>query len=98
MLAAKSLDDRRKQSSGDRFIASDSHLSRGGVGEKLDILHALPHLVENRRRTVEKGRAIDGRFDSLRSAIQETDPRRAFEFAKGLRYGRLGNVQVFCRL
>src|SRR5207253_9127067 len=47
MPSGELIDDGRYQSTSYGFIASNAQLARSRVGEKFDLLHALPQLVED---------------------------------------------------
>src|SRR5262245_45548922 len=73
-------------------------LAGGRIGQKLDLSHTLPQLIENDDPTFGKGAAIKRQFDTLRAAIEQRHTQRAFEVCNGLRDHRPRNGEALCSL
>src|SRR5207245_4274022 len=71
ILAAKSFQDGREQAGSECLPTPNSNLTCGGIGEELDLLHALLKLVEDGYATLEKRTAINCSLDALRVAIEK---------------------------
>lgn len=70
------IDHRGNEACGERRDAPDPHFSSGGIGEKLDVLHALSQVVKNRHSAIEQRPTIFGRLDPLAVAIQQSHAER----------------------
>jgi hypothetical protein len=67
---AEPLDDGRNEARGHQGRASDPHFSSRRVGEELDVLQALPQVVEYRHAAIEQRAAVFGWLDALAMAIE----------------------------
>ena len=68
----EAIDDGRDEARAERRGAPDPHLARGRVGEELDVLDALPQLIEGSMAATEYGAPVFGEFDAVRISLQET--------------------------
>ena len=60
--------------------ASDPHFPGRGVGEKLDVLHALAQVIEYGHPAIEQRAAILRRLDPLAVAIEQAYAERMLQF------------------
>src|SRR4029079_2424833 len=66
----------RDKACGDRRRCPDAYIARAWVGEKIDVLDALPQLVEGGVAAAEHGAAVVGEFDSTRVSLQQAHSER----------------------
>jgi hypothetical protein len=97
-LASQSLDNGWQEPCRVNFTAPDSKLSGRWIGQELNLLHALPKVVEGGDAAVEQGTAVHRRLDSMRTAIEKTDADRMFQLPDRLRHYRLGDRKILRRL
>src|SRR5215208_7213949 len=71
MPSGKPVGNGGHKARGERGDASDPHLPRSGIGEKLDVLQALTQVVEDSRSTGEQRATELGRLDPLAVAVQQ---------------------------
>ena len=73
--------DHRDEARAERGGAPDPHLARGRVGEELDVLDALPQLIEGSMAATEYGAPVFGEFDAVRISLQETHSEGVLQLA-----------------
>ena len=70
----EAIDDGRDEARAERGGAPDPHLARGRVGEELDVLDALPQLIEGSMAATEYGAPVFGEFDAVGISLQVALP------------------------
>src|ERR1700736_1401021 len=98
MSAIEPLDDVRNKARGERLSASDPCRSDGRVEQRLDVLHAMPQLVEYSQTTLNQCSAIECRFDAVWCAVQQRCAEQVLHVGNSLRNRRLGDCQNSSRL
>src|SRR5260370_40898635 len=94
ILLQEAIEDGRGQSRRHRFGASDAQFPGRGVGQELDVLYALPQLIEDRTAAGEERAAIHGRLDALWASIEEAHPERVLQIRDCLRHYRVRDGEM----
>jgi hypothetical protein len=89
MEARHPLNDGRKNSSRNRFRASDPHFPNRGVCQELDVLDPLSQFIERNPPALYQRVGIERGHDTARRAIQQPNRQRMFQGSDGLRNGLL---------
>src|SRR5262249_32994916 len=58
----------------DRIGRSNADLALGWIGEEIDVLHALPQIVEDRDAALRERQAVGRRHHATATAVDEFDP------------------------
>src|SRR5260221_114782 len=80
VLAAKPFEHCGEQPGDNGFIASDPDLAECPIAEKLNIPHPLTQVVKNGCCAVEERATIGGWLDASVMSIEQTHPKRMFQF------------------
>ena len=94
ILPVKPTDQRREQPVEYCLVTSESDFPKRRITEKLNVLYALTEVIKDGRGTVEQCATMDGRIDTLLTAIQETHAHRVFQFRDRARNRWLGRVEA----
>src|SRR4029450_8123704 len=98
ILQRKPLDYGRNKASSEKVVASNSHFSSGGIGEKFDVLDSLTEVIEHSRSAIEKDPTVLGQLDALRVAVEQSHANSAFQFGDRPGNGGLGRIEERGRL
>ena len=80
------------------FVRTDSNVTNCRIGQKLDILHRLPQVIEYSRAALKQGAAILGRFNALAAAVEQAYANGVLQLRDRPRNGGLGSIQDRGRL
>jgi hypothetical protein len=78
VLPRQPMDHRKYDTLRQGWAAADSHLTCGGVGEKLDILQSLINLIEGGDAAFEQSAAVLRRLNAPRAAVEQSNAERMF--------------------
>jgi hypothetical protein len=81
-----------------RFGRSDADFALSRIGKKVDVLHTLPQVVENRDAMPRERKTISCWHDAAPAAVQEANSESVFQLDDRLGNGGLGDVETLCRL
>jgi hypothetical protein len=93
ILAAEPTKHCGDQSANDGLVGSNPNFANGRIGKKLDVLHRLAQVVEDRQSAVEQSSTVLGWFDALAVAFEQADTNGMFQFRDRPRNGGLPGVQ-----
>ena len=85
ILPRKAIDNGRDKSCCHRFGTSDPYFSSIGIGQKFDLFHALPELVEHGDAALEQCAAVDRGLDPMRSPVEEAEPDSMLDVSTGMK-------------
>src|SRR5215467_15587858 len=80
----KPMDDRPQECRQSGHRTSNSYLAAGWVGQELDVLHALPQLIEHCARTRQQGVSVRGELNAARPAVEKSRAQRMLEIGNHL--------------
>ena len=88
------IDDRGDETRCQKGSAADPHLPGRGIGEKLDALHALTQVIENRHAAIDQRVSLSGQLDALAVAIKQSHTERILKGRDRSRNRGLGTVEA----
>src|SRR5262245_49042031 len=87
ILPRQLFDDGQHDPFGHRYAASDAELAGSRIAQMLDLTHSLPQLAEGREPAMEQRAAVLGRFDALRTTVEQPRADRRFQICDRSRNG-----------
>ena len=96
MTAGDATHDLGQEAGDDRLRSADAQLADVRIGQKLDLLDALPDLIEHRCGAFDQRAAVQRRLNALRGAVEQANTERVFDLRHRLRHRGLRDRQL-CR-
>src|SRR3954470_17814793 len=93
MFASQPVNDSHDKTGSHRLGTSDADFPHRRISEKLDVLDALPQLVEDRQSSLDERAAVLRRLDAMGASVQERHSERMLQVSDRPRYRRLRGAE-----